>query len=57
LGDAHDEVHVLVFHAHFVEDEKKGVVGSLVLIFLLDAAVGGEVNGLVVIDEAFVFVV
>jgi len=57
LSYAHDAADVAIFHTHLIEDEKKGVVGSLVLIFLLDAAVGGEVNGLVVIDEAFVFVV
>ena len=26
LGDAHDVVHVLIFHAHFVEDEGEGVL-------------------------------
>ena len=25
LGDAHDTAHVLIFHAHFVEDEEEGV--------------------------------
>ena len=25
LGDAYDVAHVLIFHAHFVEDEEKGV--------------------------------
>ena len=54
MGDAHDAAHVLVFLAHFVEDEEEGVfagkttkgraVGGLGLIFLLDADVGGEVN-------------
>ena len=57
LGDAHDAAHVLVVHAHFVEDEEEGVVGGLGLIFLLEAAVGGKVDGLVVVDEAFVVIV
>ena len=26
LGDAHDAAHVLIFHAHFVEDEEEGVL-------------------------------
>ncbi len=42
LGDAHDAAHGLVVHAHFVEDEEEGVVGGLGLIFLLEAAEGGE---------------
>ena len=36
LGDAHDAAHVLVFHAHFVEDEEEGVMCGLGQIFLLD---------------------
>ena len=32
-------------------------MGGLGLVFFLDAAVGGEVDGLVVVDEAFVVVV
>ena len=40
-----------------VEDEEESVVGGLGLIFLLDAVVGAEVDGLVVVDEAFVVVV
>ena len=46
-----------VVHVHFVEDEEEGVMGGLGLVFFLDAAVGGEVDGLVVVDEAFVVVV
>ena len=26
LGDAHDATHILIFHAHFVEDEEEGVL-------------------------------
>ena len=55
MGDAHDAAHVLVFKAHFVEDEEEGVVGGLGLIFLLEAAEGGE--GFVIVDEAFAVVV
>ena len=54
LGDAHDAADVLVFQAHLVEDEEEGIMGGLGLIFLLDAVVGAEVDGLVVVDEAFV---
>ena len=57
LGDAHDAADVAVFKAHLVENEEEGVVGGLGLIFLLDAVVGAEVDGLVVVDEAFVVVV
>ena len=57
LGDAHDAADVLVFHAHFVEDEEEGVVGGIGSVFLLDAAESGEVDGLIVVDEAFVVVV
>ena len=57
LGDAHDAVYVAVFHAHFVEDEEEGIMGGLGLIFLLEAAEGGEVDGFVIVDEAFVVVV
>ena len=57
LGDAHDAAHVLVFQPHFVEDEEEGVVGGLGCIFFLDATECGEVDGLVVVDEAFVVVV
>ena len=57
LGDAHDAAHVLVVHAHFVEEEEEGVMGGLGLVFLLEAAIGGEVDGLVVVDKAFVVVV
>ena len=57
MRDAHDTAHGLVVHAHFVEDEEEGVVGGLRSIFLLDAAERGEVDGLIVVDEAFVVVV
>lgn len=57
LRDAHDAAHVAVFQAHFVEDEEEGVVGGLGGIFLLDATVSREVNGLVEVDKAFVVVV
>ena len=57
MGDAHDAAHVLVVHAHLVENEEKGVVGCFWCVFLLDAAERGEVDGLVVVDEAFVVVV
>ena len=57
LGDAHDAADVLVFHAHLVEDEEEGIMGGLGLIFLLEAAEGGEVDGFVIVDEAFVVVV
>ena len=56
LGDAHDAAHVLVVHTHFIEDEEVGFMGSLGLIFLLDA-VGAEVDVLIVVDEAFVVIV
>jgi len=56
LGDAHDAAHVLVAHTHFIEDEEVGFMGGLGLIFLLDA-VGAEVDGLIVVDEAFVVIV
>ena len=54
MSDTHDAAHVLVFKAHFVEDEEEGVVGGLGLIFLLDAVVGAEVDGLCA-DAAFLF--
>ena len=57
MGDAHDATHGLVVHAHFVEDEEEGVVGGIGSVFLLDAAERGEVDGLIVVDEAFVVVV
>ena len=57
LGDAHDAADVLVFHAHLVENEEEGVVGGIGSVFLLDAADKGEVDGLIVVDEAFVVVV
>ena len=57
MGDAHDAADVAVFHAHLVENEEEGVVGGLGLIFLLEAAEGGEVDGFVIVDEAFVVVV
>ena len=57
MSDTHDAAHVLVVHAHLVEDEEEGIMGGLGLIFLLDAVVGAEVDGLVVVDEAFVVVV
>ena len=57
LGDAHDAADVAVFKAHLVEDEEESVVGSLRSIFLLDATERGEVDGLIVVDEAFVVVV
>ena len=40
-----------------VEDEEESVMGGLGLIFLLEAAEGGEVDGFVIVDEAFVVVV
>ena len=52
-----DAADVLVFHAHLVENEEESVMGGLGLIFLLDAAEGGEVDGFVIVDEAFVVVV
>ena len=55
LGDAHDAADVLVFQAHLVENEEEGVVGGLGLIFLLEAAEGGE--GFVIVGEAFAVVV
>ena len=57
LGDAHDAADVLVFQAHLVENEEEGVVGGIGSVFLLDAAESGEVDGLIVVDEAFVVVV
>ena len=57
LGDAHDAADVLVFHAHLVEDEEESIVGGLGNIFLLDATEGGKVDGLVVVDKAFVVIV
>ena len=36
---------------------REGVVGGLGGVFLLDAAERGEVDGLIVVDEAFVVVV
>lgn len=38
---------------HLVEDEEEGVMGGLELIFLQYAAVGAEVNGLVVVDSSY----
>ena len=32
LGDAHDAADGLIVHAHFVEDEARGVVGGLLII-------------------------
>ena len=40
-----------------VEDEEESVMGGLGLIFLLEAAEGGEVYGFVIVDEAFAVVV
>ena len=57
LGDAHDAAYVAVVQAHLVEDEEESVMGGLGLIFLLEAAEGGEVDGFVIVDEAFVVVV
>ena len=57
LGDAHDAADVAVVQAHLVENEEEGIMGSLGLIFLLEAAEGGEVDGFVIVDEAFVVVV
>ena len=57
MGDAHDAADVLVFHAHLVENEEEGVVGGIGSVFLLDAAESGVVDGLIVVDEAFVVVV
>ena len=57
MGDAHDATHGLIVHPHFVEDEEEGVVGGIGSVFLLDAAERGEVDGLIVVDEAFVVVV
>ena len=68
LGDAHDAADVLVFKPHLVEDEedceatlylqvREGVVGGLESVFFLDTAERGEVDGLIVVDEAFVVVV
>ena len=57
MGDAHDAAHGLVVHAHLVEDEEEGIMGGLGLIFLLDTTVSREVDGLIVVDEAFVVVV
>ena len=57
LGDAHDAADVRVFQAHLVEDEEESVMGGLGLIFLLEAAEGGEGDGFVIVDEAFAVVV
>ena len=57
MGDAHDAADVAVVQAHLVEDEEESIVGGLGSVFLLDAAERGEVDGLVVVDEAFVVVV
>ena len=57
LGNAHDAADVLVFQAHLVEDEEESVMGGLGLIFLLDAAEGGEGDGFVIVDEAFAAVI
>ena len=40
-----------------VEDEEESVMGGLGLKFLLETAEGGEVDGFVIVDEAFVVVV
>ena len=40
-----------------VEDEEEGIMGGLGLIFLLEAAEGGEGDGFVIVDEAFAVVV
>ena len=40
-----------------VEDEEESVMGGLGLIFLLEAAEGGEGDGFVIVDEAFAVVV
>ena len=46
MSDAHDAAHVLVLHAHFVEDEEEeDIVGGLRSIFLLNAEERGEVDG------------
>jgi len=47
LSDAHDAAHGLVVHTRFVENEEEGVVDGLRLVFLLDAAVGDEVESLI----------
>ena len=57
MSDAHDAADVAVVHAHLVENEEEGVVGGIGSVFLLDAAESGEVDGLIVVDEAFVVVV
>ena len=57
MGDVHDAADVLVFQAHLVENEEEGVVGGLGGVFLLDATVSGDVDGFVVVDEAFVVVI
>ena len=57
LSDTHDAAHILIFHAHFVEDEEEGIMGGLGSVFLLDATECGEFDGLVVVDEAFVVAV
>ena len=57
LSDTHDAADILVFQAHLVEDEEEGVVGGLGSVFLLDATECGVVDGLIVVDEAFVVVV
>ena len=57
LSDTHDAAHVHVVHAHLVEDEEESVMGGLGLIFLLEAAEGGEGDGFVIVDEAFAVVV
>lgn len=57
LGDAHDVADVALFQAHLVEDEEEGVVGGIGSVFLLDAAERGEVDGFVIVDEAFVVIV
>ena len=57
MRDAHDAAHGLVVHAHLIEDEEEGVVGGLGGIFLLDATVSREVNGLVEVDKAFIVII
>ena len=57
LGDAHDAADVAVVQTHLVEDEEESIVGGLGGVFLLDAAERGEVDGFVIVDEAFVVVV
>ena len=57
MGDAHDATHGLIVHAHLVENEEEGVVGGLGGVFLLDTTISREVDGLIVVDEAFVVII